>query len=726
MKSLLTILLLFIYISHNAQNNWPQTIKTKSGMVTVYQPHPEELNGNKLKTRAAVSIKKNENDEPIFGAVWSTSTMSIDRDSRIATLESVEITDIRFPDKLSDDNSAKLKSLIEESAPSWGLEIYIDEIIATIDKDKENIKPDYNNSPPEIIYVDYEAILVTIDGDPIYREEKDAKVDVIVNTPFLIFKDKEDGKFYLYGEKYWFTSNDLMSGWKEIPKLSGKLAQIDKEIKSQENAGEQNESEKVFNSTPEIIVKTKPAELISSDGPASFSSIQGTNLLYMDNSNEDVFMNIKDQKYYVVLSGRWYRADQITGQWKFVDSESLPEDFKAIPEGSDKDNVLANVAGTVAAEEALLDAQIPQTAKVNRKEATCTVEYDGKPKFEQIKGTSLSLAVNTSATVIRDNKGYYAVENGVWFFSNDPEGPWAVATDRPEDVKNIPPDNPAYNVKYVHVYDVTPSYVYMGYTPGYLGCYRYGPTIVYGTGYHYRPWYGSVYYPRPVTWGFGMHYNPWSGWNMSFGFSVGWFSFSWGGHGSYYHHHGGWWGPPAYRPHYWHRPPGGIYGNNNIIINNNFYGNHNNIYNQRPGISSNNRPNRPYRPPSRPVAPNNRPDYDRNPDRGNVTRPSNNRDPNTRPTTNDRVGQRPSTNTRPSTRESSNNVYSDRNGNVYRNTRESGWQQRSDNSWTRPSSNTNNLNKMQYQRSRGNTRVNNAQRNMPQRQPATRSRGGRR
>ncbi|QCK15400.1 hypothetical protein [Mangrovivirga cuniculi] len=297
-----------------------------------------------------------------------------------------------------------------------------------------------------------------------------------------------------------------------------------------------------------------------------------------------------------------------------------------------------------------------------------------------------------------------------------------MATDRPEEVEKIPPDNPTYNVKYVNIYDVTPDYVYMGYTPGYVGCYRYGPTIIYGTGYHYNPWYGSVYYPRPVTWGFGMHYNPWSGWSMSFGFSVGWFNFSWGGR---YYRPGGWWGPPAYRPHYWHRPPGGIYRNNNIVINNNYYGNHNNIYDGRPGVSSGNRP-RPGRPDK--LAPSTRPSTgNRDRDRITNTRPSRDRNPTARPSNRQQPGRNTRDATRTGSRQTNNNIYSDRNGNVYKNTRESGWQQRSGNSWSRPS-NTSDLNRMQYQRNRGNTRVNNARRNMPQRaqpRPATGRRGGR-
>src|SRR5258708_36156351 len=103
-------------------------------------------------------------------------------------------------------------------------------------------------------------------------------------------------------------------------------------------------------------------------------------------------------------------------------SYKLPADFAKIPEGSPKDNVLASVAGTDAAREALMDAQIPQTAKVDRKKATTNVVYDGDPQFQNIKGTRLQYAVNTSSTVLLYEGRYYAVDNGVWFVADSPSG----------------------------------------------------------------------------------------------------------------------------------------------------------------------------------------------------------------------------------------------------------------------------------------------------------------
>src|SRR6478735_11221024 len=194
----------------------------------------------------------------------------------------------------------------------------------------------------------------------------------------------------------------------------------------------------------------------------------------------------------------------------------------------------------------------------------------------------MELAMNTSSTVLKSGGKYYCVDKGVWFVSTVANGPWKVSEERPKEVDKIPASSSAYNVKYVYVYESTPEVVYVGYTPGYMGCYVYGPTVVYGTGYYYTPWYGPYYYPRPATYGFSMHYNPWTGWSMGFHYSSGWFSMSmYGG--------GGYWGPPMHRPPYYPPYRGGMYGGRGPVFINNGDINidrSNNIYNNRDHVST--------------------------------------------------------------------------------------------------------------------------------------------
>ena len=343
------------------------------------------------------------------------------------------------------------------------------------------------------------------------------------------------------------------------------------------------------------MISTQPAELIQSNGEAKFSSLDNTGLLYVSNSGDDIFMDVDSQNYYVLISGRWYHSKTLSGNWEYKAADQLPADFAKIPEGSSKDHVLASVAGTEAANDAVQEAAVPQTARVDRNSAQAEVAYDGNPKFEDIDGTDLDYAVNTPSSVLRWKGRYYSVDNGVWFESARATGPWVVSVSRPNAVALIPPSYPVYHMKYVYIYDVTPEYVYMGYTPGYLNTFVYGPTVVYGTGFYYRPWFGAHYYARPYTWGFNVRYNPWMGWGLGYHYSSGWFNVSinmgqqpWGYWG------GGWWGPRYYRPNYSWSPykyGGSYYGRTNYYTRNYNYNYPNryysgNIYRNRSGLVS--------------------------------------------------------------------------------------------------------------------------------------------
>ena len=293
--------------------------------------------------------------------------------------------------------------------------------------------------------------------------------------------------------------------------------------------------------------------------------------------------------------------------------------------------------------------------------------------FSRFQATQVQYAVNTSSSVLKIGDRYYVCDNGVWFAGLTPTGPWAVADSVPDAVQTIPPSAPVYNVRYVHVYDATPQIVYVGYTPGYIGTYRYHGTVVYGTGYYYRPWIGPVYYyPRPYTWGFNVIYHPWTGgWGFALGYSTPFVNVSIGWRSSYYRYPpywggGGWWGPGGYRP----------------------------IYRPLPGY----RP--PYRPPNnviiiRPGRPGYRPGYPGYPNRpGQPGKPG--RPPRPTPYARDNIYARPGVSDRVKTdyrpkgktpkpvTKLPNNVYTDKNGDVYRRNNTGNWDKRENGKWTKP------------------------------------------
>lgn len=551
-----------------AQDAWPKTFTTTEGsVIKMYQWQPESFSGNSLQAKAAISVLESGKADPVFGMAWIKATTS-NNGARI-TVTGGEIQNIKLPGEIGDDRLESYSDVLEQQINRGTFSFAQNDLQSSLDLNKQEtqLSQQISNNPPKVMYSNSPSLLVLIDGAPQLQRNNEWGVDAVVNTPFTIVKNS-DGRFYLYGGKHWYTATAATGPYALTTQVNQNLQKIAQQVN---DAGKDNNTEKETdeNTMYKIIVSTDPAELIQSNGEANFAPVTGTDLLYVSNSEDDIFMDVQSQQYYVLISGRWFKSKTLSGQWQFVGADKLPADFARIPEGSPKDNVLASIAGTAASQDAIQDAEIPQTAKVDRQQAKADVMYDGDPQFEDIDGTEMEYAVNTSASVIRWRGRFYSVDNGIWFESYSAMGPWTVAVVRPSVVSLIPPRYPVYNMKYVYIYDVTPDYVWTGYTPGYLNNYICGSTIVYGTGYYYQPWFRHHYFPRPYTWGFNIRYNPWFGWGFGFNYNNGWFHNSVGYGNPWGYGYGGWWGPRVYRPSYCYAPyrnyggyyTGGFYGN---------------------------------------------------------------------------------------------------------------------------------------------------------------------
>ena len=629
--ALLAIVSIAASVARAEPVTWPQQLDAEGGStVIIYQPQVETFTGNAIEARAAVAVKTPESgDVPIFGAIWMQARLDVDRESRTAIIRSISVEDVRFTDA-SEADMQRLANFIEGALGSSSMTISVDQLLADLDSsDVGDAGPQLKHNAPKILLSTEPALLVPIDGDPVFQDIEGSRYERVVNTPYLIARGGTD--LYLYvGSDTWYEARAVEGPW-------GKADRVPDEVQQLVETAEDSEPPAA---DAKIVIATEPTELIVTDGQPSWSPVEGMNLLYLDNTDSDVFLELSTQSYYVLLSGRWYQGTGMLGEisWRHVPNNELPAPFGDIPDESVNAGVLAHVAGTEQAREAVLDNTIPQTAAISRDDASFNATYDGEPEFAPIEDIRVEYAQNTSQAVFRYGNLYYACDDGVWYVANSATGPWSVATEVPDAIYKIPASNPHHNVTYVRVYDVTPTVVYTGYTPGYYGSYYYSGTVVYGSGWYYNPWYGPYYYPRYPTWGFHVHYNPWYGWSFGVSWMSGPFRFTFGSYG-------GWWGVGGYRPY----PRPVLYGgyrktNININIDNSI-----NIGGNRPG--------------TRPSL------YDRAENRArNVERPSSPSDRRARPATGDFT----------------NNVLTDRAGNVYQRDTVGSWQQRSEGQWQRP------------------------------------------
>jgi hypothetical protein len=505
---------------------WPRTIARDGYDILIYQPQVDRWQGDKLEARSAVSIAKEASPVPALGVVWFSAHTSVDRSNDMVALENIKVDKVNFPS--SPAQADEYLAAIRAHLPAGTRTISLHRLKAQLaigDAEKETAKAvAVKNDPPRIIYSSTPAMLVLIDGQPVLRPASGSKLLRAINTRALVLLDESKGEYYLRALGRWMQAGTIDGPWTALKNppaaLDAALKGAGKDVNLLDEPGPDIAEAVKQGVVPTFHVSLTPAELLQSTGQAEYAPIPGTELLYVRNMSSNVLIDTASQDYYVLISGRWFRSKSLAdGPWAYVANDKLPADFAKIPDNHPKGEVLASVSGTPQAAESLIDNQIPQTAAVDRKKASLKVAYDGAPQWQTIDGTSLRYAANTPTPVIRAENGrYYAVDNGVWFTASNPDGPWAVADDIPAEIYSIPASSPLHNVSYVRVYDSTPDYVYVGYTPGYYGTVVAPDGVVYyGTGYYYPSWVGDYWYPWMPTYGFGAGFV----WGAVTGFAIG-------------------------------------------------------------------------------------------------------------------------------------------------------------------------------------------------------------
>ena len=523
MKTISRALLIILFTTTAAiaqtkanDHGWPRKFAIGNNNVAVYQPQIEEWTGNSFAARAAMAITQSSSKQPFYGVLWFTARAEIDKVNRLVTLSDFKVKKINLP--LAPDKAAALEAALQARAAKQDEVIALDRLLADMAINHaatDNATYEVRNDPPQVFFSTRPAILVLIDGAPVFRPIRETRLERVINTRVLVVRDATSEKFYLH----------LMDGWLQAPSLAGpwsiagqtpvdlKRAVIN-EVDLLNGAKMSLAEAALQNAVPTVFPSTQPAELLQTQGEPQVAPIDGTELIFVTNTENDIFVHTPSQEHYILLSGRWFKSPSMLGPWQNVPGDKLPADFAKIPATHKKASVLASVPGTPQAKEALIANAIPQTATITRNTASLTVNFDGTPQFRSIENTTLMYAVNTTTPVIKiDSHSYYAVQNGVWFVATAPVGPWAIASSVPVVIYTIPVSSPLHYVTYVKVYGSTPEVVYVGYTPGYYGAVVTSTNVVvYGTGWYYPPYVGAYWYGAPYTYGYGVYYGTY-GWS---------------------------------------------------------------------------------------------------------------------------------------------------------------------------------------------------------------------
>jgi Bacterial SH3 domain len=511
------------------QNGWPRAYDVGKGRILLFQPQFTEWTDFKtIEALVAAEYAKTPGARPVYGIIGLKGSTALDEDAGEIVITDIAVTEINFA-SLSREDLATLALETGKLLPTGPITVSETSVTASLAEQKRmtdavGLKAD----PPPIFVSTTPAILVQTDGEPAYAPVKGrTALSFLVNTNWDILRIDEGGALYLRDDTHWLTAAGLEGPWTPVATLPALLTELPEDGGWDDARAAARPEPYGIEGSPKVIVTATPSELILFRGEPALEDVPGTSLQWASNSESDVFFHKTGRQWYVLFSGRWFRAAGLAGPWTFA-TPDLPEDFRNIPEDTPYYAVRASVPGTSESAEARLRASIPTTSRVQVGAITPTVAYAGEAQFEPVAGTGLAWAVNSNDTVIQAEGRYYLLQDGVWFVADTANGPWQLARSVPDEIYSIPSSSPLHNVTYVHVYQTEPEAVWYSYTMGYLGAYLAWGTYVYGTGWPYAPyWYrwpgyaDPIYYPRPYTWGVGAYYNPLRGAYGRYGYAYG-------------------------------------------------------------------------------------------------------------------------------------------------------------------------------------------------------------
>ena len=198
-------------------------------------------------------------------------------DERLVNFSQFMIAESNFPTLIVINSGLSCRNLHSDAArrPRVGL----DRVLANIDtsqvipKNDDGVKAD----PPPIFFSQTPAILVNLDGEPIWAPIKQNDLQSAVNTNWDLFQHVPTKTFYLRNEKAWLKATDLNGPWTsttDLPDSFEKLPDDDpnwKEVKDnlpgwRSKAGQ----------APKVFVSLVPAELILvTGGKPVYATITG-------------------------------------------------------------------------------------------------------------------------------------------------------------------------------------------------------------------------------------------------------------------------------------------------------------------------------------------------------------------------------------------------------------------------------------------------------------------
>src|SRR5215471_11573303 len=197
---------------------WPRKIDLANASVLLYQPQVNKWEGDQLDFRAALAIQPVGAKEETFGVIFATARTQVDRVARTVVFENLKITKTDFP--TLPNRGAAYTVELQKNIANDVRTISLDRLEASLAA--AGIKPPtvaVQNNPPQVIVSYSPAILVPIDGAPVFKPvPDDSRFQRVINTRALILKGGFGDKLYMHVYDGWLEADAIQGPWTRAPR----------------------------------------------------------------------------------------------------------------------------------------------------------------------------------------------------------------------------------------------------------------------------------------------------------------------------------------------------------------------------------------------------------------------------------------------------------------------------------------------------------------------------
>jgi hypothetical protein len=331
------------------------------------------------------------------------------------------------------------------------------------------------------------AVGLWIDGEPRMAPIGATGWRRCTNTPFILLQDPGGTVVVRLAADRWVASDSLGEGYAPAPAPPAEvIAALGADPTPRGTAAPAGPGAAAATDAPRpapaLMVFTEPTALVSIDGEPNLVEV-AAGVQWAPNASPLLLRTRAPEAWWTLVAGRWFRAGALDGGWTRVPPSGLPAEFAQLPGGKAFAPARASVPHTPEAVAAVGATLERRAQALSRAAASCSVRWDGAPAWQPVPGTMLQSSVNASQPVIRVGERFYCCDNAAWFASDAADGPWSMCDEVPDAIASIPPQSPAYPVTFVDVVAADESSVTFAWSPGYLGTYVDGGSVVFGTGF---------------------------------------------------------------------------------------------------------------------------------------------------------------------------------------------------------------------------------------------------